>query len=277
MQEQLDAMALEAKITLKAERMETASKIAGVAGMVGGGDAAGLLSMAGPAGMAAGGILGGAQALTGGATNKADAIANAKANAEAMTDGLMATIQALPAIISEVLPDLISGLISSLLEALPEIMVALTGALLETAWFLITEFPVIMLESILKGFRNIWTTIREWIQGFFNRTDEEKSEARARFMNFIIGDPTTTAESYAKGSSYVSRSGRAVVHRGEEIIPNNGRGRQRADMGGAGQAVNLTINTNVVDSDAIPSLVRQIEQHFGAFGRGSSPLFSGGY
>ena len=278
-QERLDAEALTVQIELDAKRMETASKISGVAGMVGGGDMTGLMALAGPAGMAAGGIIGGAQSLTGGATNKADAIANAKANAEAMAEGLMATLEALPAILSEVLPDLVTNLISGLLEALPEITFALTRAAFEVAFYLLTEFPFILIEAFVKGFQRMWTTIRDWIADFFGKTDAEKAEREAR--REARGDSRSGRwgfsfenSSLARGSSFVDRTGTALIHRGEEIIPRNGRGRQRNSMGG-GESVNVTINTNVVDSDSIPTLVRLIEEQFGSFGRGSSALFSG--
>jgi hypothetical protein len=46
-------------------------------------------------------------------------------------------------------------------------------------------------------------------------------------------------------------------------------------MGGASAAPAVTINTNVVDPNSIPALVSEIERHFGSYGRGTSPLFSG--
>jgi hypothetical protein len=76
---------------------------------------------------------------------------------------------------------------------------------------------------------------------------------------------------------YVDRTGLALVHQGERVIPASGAGTGTAtSMGGVGAGgVNLTINTSVVDPNAIPALVREIERTFGTFGRGTSPLFSG--
>ena len=277
-QERLDAEALQVQIELDASRMEIASQIAGVSQMVGSGNLTGLLSMAGPYGMAAGGIIEGAQALTGGATNKADARENAKANAEAMADTLMTTLEVLPDIISDVLPGLVTNLITGLIELMPQLTLALTRAGFEVAYYLITEFPFVLLESFVEGFERMWTTIRDWIADFFGRTDAEKAEREARRES--RGDSLSGQWGFsfegmrARGAGFVDRTGMAVIHRGEEIIPRNGVGRQRNLETGA-SGVNLTINTNVVDSDSIPSLVMLIEEHFGSFGRGSSALFSG--
>ena len=56
----------------------------------------------------------------------------------------------------------------------------------------------------------------------------------------------------------------ALLHQGETVIPAGG--------GGGG----ISISTSVLDRDAIPALVRQIERVYGSFGRASSPLFAGG-
>ena len=74
----------------------------------------------------------------------------------------------------------------------------------------------------------------------------------------------------------VERTGIALVHQGERVVPATGASTQTArGMMGGGSATSITSNTNVVDPNSIPALVSEIERHFGNFGRGTSPLFQG--
>jgi hypothetical protein len=163
------------------------------------------------------------------------------------------------------------------------------------------------LKSLIAVGAAWWTAAKEWIAGFSlkgvassfqtedGKTDWWKvAEVAARtglaiatkgiseaiiFLGKKVWDGLKEGFSgeFATGG-YVDRTGMALVHQGERIIPASGASTGTASMlagGGGGGGVNLTINTNVVDPNAIPALVREIERAYGSWGRGSSPLFSG--
>ena len=81
--------------------------------------------------------------------------------------------------------------------------------------------------------------------------------------------------SFDKGGR-VSRTGLAVVHRGERIVQPGAAagGSARAAMGGGG-GVNVTINSMITDRNAIPRLVRELERVYGDYGRSTSPILGG--
>tara|TARA_Y100000592_G_scaffold14033_2_gene19869 strand:+ start:633 stop:3122 length:2490 start_codon:yes stop_codon:yes gene_type:complete len=71
--------------------------------------------------------------------------------------------------------------------------------------------------------------------------------------------------------------GLAMLHRGEFVVPETGQmpqGVQRT-MSGIGGGVVVNINSQVIESNAIDELVRQIERRFQTFGTSTSPLFGG--
>ena len=74
------------------------------------------------------------------------------------------------------------------------------------------------------------------------------------------------------------RTGMALVHQGERIIPSNGAGTGTATARGLGAFAgggksSITINTAVVDPDSIPTLGRLLERDLGAHGREENDLF----
>jgi len=76
---------------------------------------------------------------------------------------------------------------------------------------------------------------------------------------------------------YVTRTGMALVHQGERVIPSNGAGTGTATAGLQAfmgpSAPNVTINTATVDPDSVPALGRLLERDLGAHGRVENDLF----
>ena len=84
------------------------------------------------------------------------------------------------------------------------------------------------------------------------------------------------ARSFSSGSARVDRTGMALIHRNETIIPAGGRAAQDQQhrMGGASGSTG-NISTAVMDRDVIPRLVREIDRAVGKYGR-TTAAFAGG-
>ena len=69
-----------------------------------------------------------------------------------------------------------------------------------------------------------------------------------------------------------------MLHRNEYVVPESGARPQAVErimnqQNGSGMVIN--INADVVDRDAVETLVRKIEQRFQSFGQFQSTLFAG--
>jgi len=114
----------------------------------------------------------------------------------------------------------------------------------------------LLTESIPRGvgkaFNAIWRAIKKFFRSLFE------------FDVFQTG-------------GFVPKTGMALLHQGERVIPASGAGSQVATRGlqafTGGTSPNLTINTNVVDPDSIASLGRLMDKELGAFGRQEVHMF----
>ena len=75
-----------------------------------------------------------------------------------------------------------------------------------------------------------------------------------------------------------AQDGLAMLHRNEYVVPESGARPQAVErimnqQNGGGMVIN--INADVVDRDAVETLVRKIEQRFQSFGQFQSTLFAG--
>ena len=70
-------------------------------------------------------------------------------------------------------------------------------------------------------------------------------------------------------------AGLALLHKNEFVVPESGQAPQsvKRAMGGMGGSVNIVVNAQVVEQNAVDELVRQIERRFRTFGQSTSPLF----
>lgn len=94
-------------------------------------------------------------------------------------------------------------------------------------------------------------------------------------MSFMSGGKFLSAEG---GIRFTGRDrGLAMLHEGEFVVPQSGQAPQQVQrrLNNRQAGPQIVINSAVVDSNAIDSLVRQIESRFGAFGASTSTLFGG--
>ena len=277
LQSALDDMAAEFRASAREIKLAVAAETAGMFESIasaGTGNISGLLSMAGPGGVVAGGAVSALQTISGGETG-AGIISGVDESLRQTSGEITSAITALPDIMTHVLPSVLVDFAEELMSILPEAIIE--GGLawmLEFIPALMIEIPIAMLRGIRDAFVQIWIDVKNFFRSLFGKS--EKSAGSVFAAETGLGGLSSAFESNQRGSQFVDRTGLRLLHAGEQVVPRGGRASQSAGgMGGASQ-VNLTINTNVVDRDAIPALVRQIERHFGSFGRSSSPLFQGG-
>ena len=229
-----------------------------------------ILGMLGPQGAAVGAFAGAFHALgEKGASAVADDLAGA-------VDVLVAGVLELPELLTEALPQVMEEMIASLAENAPQIAAALVQALLLAMPSMVAamvrgvfDAMTAMVDAILSSV-GLGQQGRETIGGFGRVAAGIATAGRSEIVRAL-----TDCREYQTGG-YVDRTGLAMVHAGERVTPAHGAATHttRAAMGGGGGGVNLTVNTNVVDPNSIPALVREIERVFGQNGRGSSPLFA---
>ncbi len=146
------------------------------------------------------------------------------------------------------LPDIVDELLPVILFELP---IALAKSLVKMAQGTAKRLLVDLPSAFAKGLGDWWRRTWALIKDFFS-------------FGFQTG-------------GYVNRTGMALVHQGERVIPSNGAGTGTATAGlqaFMGQpSTNLTINTATVDPDSIPALGRLLERDLGAHGRVENDLF----
>ena len=117
---------------------------------------------------------------------------------------------------------------------------------------LVIKLPAVILMALGRWFKKVWIGIKRFFKSI---------------LSFGI----------LQTGGYVPKTGMALLHQGERVVPASGAGSQTATKGLAafntGSKPSLTVNTNVVSPDTIPELGRLIDTSFGAFGRETSPLF----
>tara|TARA_R100000664_G_C2759822_1_gene150039 strand:+ start:4803 stop:7046 length:2244 start_codon:yes stop_codon:yes gene_type:complete len=82
--------------------------------------------------------------------------------------------------------------------------------------------------------------------------------------------------SAAKGMFTGNREGLAYLHRNEFVVPQSGGMPQSVSRAfeGSRSPVNITINSDIIERNAVDELVRRIERQFRLFGTSTSPLFN---
>lgn len=188
-------------------------------------------------------------------------------------------VQELPFRLLKELPGLLQGLLESVFsgEGL--------AIMLEGIGYLLTELPGALISAIAdgvwSGLQNFWSTITEWWESRGSEAREfifAGEDDRRLFGNIwdSVSEGIQDLFSFDKGGR-VSRTGLAVVHRGERIIQPGAAagGGARAAMAPGGGALNVQINSIVTDRNAIPRLVRELERVYGDYGRTTSPLLGG--
>ena len=163
-------------------------------------------------------------------------------------------LQVLPSILFEVLPPLFLQLAQDIVQA-------------------IIELPFRIGAAILDGIKSLFTAIVEGPKRFF--------EGIGSFFSDLFDGKRTGGRfvSARRGMRFTgAQDGLAMLHRNEYVVPESGARPQAVErimnqQNGGGMVIN--INADVVDRDAVETLVRKIEQRFQSFGQFQSTLFAG--
>ena len=181
---------------------------------------------------------------------------NTKAFVKNLTNGIEVVVRALPEVIGILLKNLPAALIEAAFTWIP---------------MLVYTLPMAIMEGFVNGFKSIMSLLGEAIRNAFRVFDGDGIRVTPEGESSYTGPDT----SYYTGTASVARTGRALVHRGETIIPAGGREAQSQTSRMGGASVNINISTAVLDRDVIPRLVREIDRAVGTYGR-TSAAFAGG-
>lgn len=220
---------------------------------------------------------------------------------KAIVDGMKEAIRGVIDALVEVIPELIVEIPRMLMHLIPELIEGLVKAAPLIIKALLYDLPVAFANGLAKWWRKIWATIQKF---FFpnkkkreerrERRDAKREEAKeeggfsgARKFSETQSGPVGQLARLSRlienmfrgkkhaGTSHIDRTGMALVQAGEQIVPSSGTTTQGMDRRmGRGGGTNVTINTNVVDSNAIRGLGKLLEREFGSFGRSTSPVFN---
>ena len=184
----------------------------------------------------------------------------------------------------EVLPDLLVEIPRTLIDSFPLLIEGIFKAIPKLVEAILIGLPVAVAKGVGRWFQMAIKTIEAI---FFPNKERRKErletrrEDRDKFLagNMGLGEFVSRffkpLDRKHTGVSHVDRTGAFLLQAGEAVIPNSGTTTQGMDrrMGGRG-GMNVTINTNVVDKNAIRGLGKLLEQEFSSFGRSTSPVFN---
>ena len=175
----------------------------------------------------------------------------------------------------------------ALLRAIPELVIAYWN---EAAF---------LWAGLINGFRLALDQFTAFIQAAF--TKEGRRDAIADSIDGLkrwfetrftgVEAVRDAIGAFAGGGSFIpqaaggmrytgnQRSGLAMLHQGEFVVPQSGMRPQSVDRqmsNSGGSPINIVINSPVVEQNAVDALVRRIEERFNSnFGLSSSNLFGG--
>ena len=164
-------------------------------------------------------------------------------------------IQMLPAVLFEVLPPLFVQLAQDITQAL-------------------IELPFRIVKGIVEGIKNLFSMVVEGPKKIF--------ENLGTFFGNLFDGKRTGGRilSARRGLRFTGSQEQslAMLHRNEFVVPQSGARPQAVErimreQSSGGMTIN--INADVVDRDAVETLVRKIEQRFQSFGQFQSSLFAG--
>ena len=227
-----------------------------------GGGAGGLLSFAGAAagpGSVAGPIVGAIQGLG----------ALGQMGAEKFREDLKEFINNVITGLVEVLPEIIGEVPLALIDALPELILGTLQALPRILVRLFVTLPVSIAKGAGLALREIWETMKKWLANALEKISPKGVVKSIGSGIKSLGKSIGSVFGFQTGG-YVRNTGLHMLHAGERVIPTSGASTQAVMAGaeniGSGQAV--TINTSVVDPNAIDGLARMLQRELGSFGGG---------
>lgn len=224
-----------------------------------------------------------AEGLTGALSDPFSALTGMLGPAGGLVNGLAAIGKMGTDEIVDALKESIGGVIKAIFEVIPELIVELPFVLIET-------LPKLLFDALQKFVQSIAEALFPKREERRKR-EEERIRLRDRFGiagGAVVageGDPARTLGVLVRnlfsggkkhaGTAHVDRSGMFLLQQGEQVVPSSGTTTQgMARRMGGGGGVNVTIQTNVVDSNSIRGLGKLLEQEFSSFGRSTSPLFN---
>jgi hypothetical protein len=177
-------------------------------------------------------------------------------------------LQALPTILNDVLPQILQTLADAII-------------------FGLAKFGAENINRLITAFRQIFTREgrqerrEQQIQGVTGADRVAEFVRRIGVLGNIAFEGMRAGgriPSARSGLNFTGdNAGLALLHKNEFVVPESGQAPQsvKRAMGGMGGSVNLVINAQVVERNAVDELVRQIERRFRTFGQSTSPLFGG--
>ena len=205
-----------------------------------------------------------------------------------LTDGTEAVLTSIPKLISGILENLdniIAGIIGSIGAALEVLFGDVPGMLLDIAEMLLSvEFWAGLIGAIVMA---IWDAITGVVEAIVDSiadallhlfgdllgVDENGKKKATIFEGEWweqAGEDVSEAFGFATGG-YVDRTGLALVHEGERVIPPTGAGTGTATAnarGSRGSGITINVTGGVIDPSFADYLVRELNRHLGADGRG---------
>jgi len=217
-----------------------------------------------------------------------------------LTEVLPELIGILPVELIKAIPKLIGGLVKATPLIAKALFIDLPKQLIQTfgQWlvkaiggffrFFIDGMPKAIWQGVKKWFAGAWKTIKAALSdlnplkkkgGIFT---PQKAAGRVRLAAATLGasEVIRGAKGLVKGSmqtgGFVSDSGLHMLHAGERVVPSTGASTSamQAAAGNIGSGQAITINTNVVDPNALESLGRLLDRQFGEKGRSRAGIFS---
>ena len=183
----------------------------------------------------------------------------------------------------------IKVLIPLLIEALPPLLFEAAKMIIDA----LIQLPFAIVASIGKLIMSVVDGIKNFFsgKGFFQAIGDAIGSMFERLVELItapfeglFGGSKMGGGRMLSGQGGLrftgANRGLAMLHEGEMVVPRSGQmssnvARDVASQMGGGGGVNITINSAITERSAIDSLVRKIEQRFGAYGQSTSTLFGG--
>jgi hypothetical protein len=255
---------------------QDAAKAAGAAGALAGGDALGALALAG--GPVGAGISTGLGVLQGIGEKGAGGVEDILSG---LTDALLAALEALPEIIGEVIPDFIVALVSEFIPALVLAIPEIIKAALIDLPLALAKAIVDALGSILGGTPGGggFLGIGDKNSGFLGIGNERGAGfglgERDKALFGLINTSSDFVGRFQEGG-HVDRTGLALVHRDEQVIPASGAGSFNATASRGrftpGGGVNIDMSGALIGQNAGNEILRLLEDTIGPGGTGSTTI-----
>ena len=175
-------------------------------------------------------------------------------------------LQSLPKILNDVLPHIVQLLADA-------IIFGIAKAIAENINILLTGLRQVLTKEgrqERRRERREGVTMGDRVGEFFRRMGVLGDIA---FEGMRAGGRIPSARS---GLNFTGENaGLHLLHKNEFVVPESGQAPQsvKRAMGGMGGSVNIVVNAQVVEQNAVDELVRQIERRFRTFGQSTSPLF----